>query len=480
MHHHHPGLDPASARTGDSREAARTASSTSPPERPATYRQVFASGEFRTVFTADVFSLIGDQIAAVAVAVLFYQRSGSALLAALGYATAYAPWLLGGPLLAAWAERYPGRSVLVGCDLARAALIGLALIPGMPLLGMGLLVLAAAMLAPPFDAARSALLPQVLPDERYAAAMSLRDAVHQTAQLIGFAAGGALVLLLSAHGALAIDALTFAFSGLVLRLGLRHRPAPTLSDGEEQPSLWTETVAGFRIVRAEPLLRGPLLLGVVGAAYAIVPEAIAPAYAASLGQGPQAVGLIMGAVAGGAVIGELLMGRLAAPSLRQRLMYPLALVGTTPLLIVVLRPGLTASLALFAACGAASSYQVAANVTFARAAPPAARARVFGVATWGMYGGQLVAIVLAGAAAQVLAPATVVAGGAVLGAVLVVAIAPPDQWAAASRGAATLKELSLARANVTRPVPDVGLGVGLDAVNVPMVAARAARGRHCT
>src|SRR4051812_20081333 len=85
------------------------------PPRPASYRDVFAVPEFRTVFLADLLSLIGDQIAAVALAVLLYQGSGSPLVAALGYATAYVPWLIGGPLLAAWAERRPGRNVMVGC-----------------------------------------------------------------------------------------------------------------------------------------------------------------------------------------------------------------------------------------------------------------------------------------------------------------------------------------------------------------------------
>ena len=387
-------------------------------ERPATYRDVFAVPEFRTIFWADLFSLIGDQIAAVAVAVLLYERSGSALLAALGYATAYVQWLLGGPLLAAWAERFPGRSVMIGCDLGRAGLIGLAALPGLPLPVVGLLVLTAALLGPPFDAARSALLPQVLAGDRYPVAMSLRDAVHQSAQLVGFAAGGALVFLLSTQGALALDALTFIGSAFVLRLGLRLRPPAASS----RASLWREMIEGFSVVRADPRLHAPLLLGIVGAAYTIVPEAIAPAYAASLGHGASAVGLIMAAVAGGSVLGGLVMGRLVAPARRIRMIYPLALAGTVPLLIVLVRPGLVVTLALFAVTGLAQSYQIAANAMFAQRLPPAVRARAFGIAISGLYGGQALAIVLAGAAAQFLAPTTVVAGAGLLGALAVLAL----------------------------------------------------------
>jgi MFS family permease len=433
--------------------------------RPASYREVFAVAPFRAVFLADLLSLLGDQIAAVAVAVLLYQRSGSPLLAALGYATAYLPWLLGGPLLAAWAERFPGRTVMVGCDLVRAGLIGLAALPGLPLAVVGLLVLAAALLAPPFESARSALLPQILEDDRYPVAMSVRDAVHQSAQLLGFGVGGALVLMLSAPGALALNALTFAGSALVLRLGLRlpapdpavatidlrpgdgpaHRPADGIGDGSgdgpadgagsrtpDKPSLYREALAGLAVIRADRRLSTPLLLGIVGAAYAIVPEAIAPAYAEAVGGGATAVGLIMAGVAGGSVVGGLLIGRLVPPAVRIRLVRPLALAGTLPLLLVFLRPGLIASLALFTVTGLASSYQVAANAMFAQRVPAAVRARAFGIAITGLYGGQALAVVLAGAAAQIFAPAEVVGGAGLLGALGLLLLPRP----APSRGSA--------------------------------------------
>jgi len=402
--------------------------------RPATYRDVFAGAEFRAVFLADLFSLLGDQIAAVAVAVLLYERSGSPLLAALGYATAYVPWLLGGPFLAAWAERFPGRNVLIGCDLGRAALIGLAAVPGLPLPVLGLLVLTAALLTPPFEAARSALLPQILEGDRYPVAMSLRDAVHQSAQLVGFGVGGALVLVLSAPGALALNAATFAVSALVLRLGLISRPSASVgSTGAVGPeragggSLWREALAGLAVIRADRMLSTPLLLGIVGAAYAIVPEAIAPAYADSVGGDATAVGLIMAAVAGGSVVGGLAIGRLVTPRRRIRLVRPLALAGTLPLVVAGFRPGLTVSLMLFAITGLASSYQVAANAMFAQRLPTAVRARAFGIAITGLYGGQALAIVLAGAAAQFLAPAAVVGATGLLGALGVLLLPRPLQ-----------------------------------------------------
>ncbi len=436
------------------------------PDRPAGYRDVFGVREFRAVFAADLFSLIGDQIAAVAVAVLLFQDSGSPLLAAAGYATAYVPWLLGGPVLAAWAERFSGRSVMVACDLTRAALMAIAVLPGMPSLGVAGLVFLAAMLAPPFDAARSALLAQILTGNRYPVGMSLRQAVHQAAQLCGFALGGALVLALSASGVLALNCLTFLVSALLLRTCLVRRPAPKASGGkddgdeeaeDERPSpsrprrrppvpgqrpahdpdetaptgiripepappasetsILDDLIDGVRVVSGDPRIWFPLLLGIVGASYAIVPEAIATAYASELGHSSSVVGLIMAAAALGSVVGGLTIGRFAAPGLASRLMYPLALAGTLPLLIVALHPGLVISLTLFVLCGLGQAFQVVANTEFATNVPAEVRTRAFGIAIAGLYGGQSLAILGAGAAAQWLAPSTVIAGSGVVGAV---------------------------------------------------------------
>jgi MFS family permease len=418
-------------------------------QRPATYRDVFAVREYRAIFLAQVASLLGDQAAAVALAVLLYQRTGSALVAALGYATAYLPWTVGGLLLSPLADRLPPRGLLVGCDAGRALLIGVAAIPGLPLPLVGLLVLVAAFLAPPFEAAQSALIPRLLTDQRYEVALSLGNAVHQAAQLAGFLLGGALVLAISPAGALAVDAATFALSGLLLRHGLRGRPAPvsktavaggTLIDltddavgkadagaepttaGQPASAMVAELTAGLRVVAADRRRYGPLLLAVCGAAYVVVPEAIAPAYVHRLGHGPAGVGLVMASVAAGTVLGNLLLGRFTTAATRRALMWPMAFAGTLPLLAVLAGPGLWASAALFAAAGLGSAFQVAANGAFVAATPPQVRGRAFGVAMAAMYGAQAIAIVAAGAAATVLDPRVVVALAAALGALALVGL----------------------------------------------------------
>src|ERR1700748_3533661 len=99
-------------------------------------RDVLGAAEFRAIFAADIVSLLGTVVAAVALTVLVYQQTRSPALAASVMALSFLPYLIGGALLGAAADRLPPRRVLVACDLACAVLIGCMVIPGMPLLIM--------------------------------------------------------------------------------------------------------------------------------------------------------------------------------------------------------------------------------------------------------------------------------------------------------------------------------------------------------
>src|SRR5262245_51745535 len=87
--------------------------------RPATYRDVLASREFRGIYGAGGLSWIGDATARAAVTALVFHATGSAAASAGAFALTYAPYLLGGSLLVSLAERYPHRTVMVTRDVAR-------------------------------------------------------------------------------------------------------------------------------------------------------------------------------------------------------------------------------------------------------------------------------------------------------------------------------------------------------------------------
>ncbi len=83
-----------------------------PESRPAHvvgFRSVFAEREFRWLWAAGVQSLLGDQLARVALSVLVFERTASSLLTAAVYALTFLPAFLGGVLLGGVADRYPRR-----------------------------------------------------------------------------------------------------------------------------------------------------------------------------------------------------------------------------------------------------------------------------------------------------------------------------------------------------------------------------------
>ena len=76
--------------------------------------------EFRALWLAQLLSVIGDQLARVALTVLVYDRTRSALLAAITFVASIVPTFFGGVTLAWLADRYPRRAVMIACDLIRA------------------------------------------------------------------------------------------------------------------------------------------------------------------------------------------------------------------------------------------------------------------------------------------------------------------------------------------------------------------------
>jgi hypothetical protein len=87
------------------------------------------------------------------------------------------------------------------------------------------------------------------------------------------------------------------------------------------------------------------------------------------------------------------------------------------LALTVFRPGLVGSLVIFSLSAAFGCYQIAANTAFVLRTPPDRRAQAFGIASMGVIVGQGAGFLAAGAAAEVIAPAMVVAIGGGLGAV---------------------------------------------------------------
>ncbi|TDC38758.1 MFS transporter [Micromonospora sp. 15K316] len=389
-------------------------------ERAATYKEVFAVREYRYLFGAYLLSLAGDQLTAVTVAYLVYTGTGSAALAAAAYASSYLAWLTGGPLLSGLADRFPRRRVLIGCDLARAALIPLAALPGLAAPALVVLLFAVNLLRPPFVAARAALMPEVLDGDRYPVANGVDNICAQIVQVVGFAAGGSLVALLSLRGALLVDAGTFLFSALLIMIGVRRRPAPRPAPTPGSPG----RAAGLRVIFADPRLRAYVLVLWTASSFTYAAEGLMAPLAGQYDGGPGTVGLLLAAAPTGMALGGVALTRLCPPAARARLILPLAVLSAGALTVVWLVPPLWLVLSLLLLAGAASAFAIPLNALFGRAVPAQYRGRAFGVAITGLAGFQGMAMVLAGVAADRWPATTVIGFSGLSGALLVLALTP--------------------------------------------------------
>ncbi|HEX9352722.1 MAG TPA: MFS transporter [Streptosporangiaceae bacterium] len=407
-----PGI-PFNGQTPPGRVAA--------PQSPSTFRQVFEVSEFRALWTAQVLSVVGDQLARVALTLLVYQRTGSALLSAITFAVSIVPAFVGGLTLSGLADRLPRRQVMIASDLSRAVLVAIMAIPGMPVIPMICIFGVVTMIGAPFNAARAALYPDILIGDLYVLGTAVTLTTLQFAQVIGFAAGGAIVEVFGVRTSLLVDSATFLVSALITRALVRARPTARATP-RVRPLALSDLSAGIRLVFGNPALRTPMLLGWLVAFYDI-PEGVVAPLSRSLGGRDLAAGLILAAAALGASLGAVGFSRLVSPERRLRWMTRIAPLAPGVLVLFVLRPTLPAALAILTVSGIFDCYQVAANASFVQATPASQRSQAFGIVQGGMSLGQGTAMILAGAAAERFAPALVIATGGVIGAVAAIVVA---------------------------------------------------------
>lgn len=384
-----------------------------------TFGDVFASSEFRALWAAQVLSVAGDQLARVALTILVFNRTHSALLAAVTFAVSIVPTFLGGLLLSGLADRFPRRTVMIACDLARAALVAVMAVPGVPLAVLVALLFVVTLIGAPFTSARAAIYPDILTGDSYVLGSAVSLTTIQFAQVAGFAVGGAAVALIGVGPALLVDAATFAASALLIRVLVRARAAAA---PDRPQTRFSDLAAGLRLVFAEPALWWPMLLGWLAAFYN-VPEAVAVPLVRTLGGGDIWVGLILAATALGSAAGALLFSRLVTPARRVRWVTPLAVATCAVLMAFAFRPSLPVAVGILTVCGLCDCYQVAAYAAFVIASPPAQRSQAFGIAQGGMTLGQGVMMIIAGAVAQRVDPSLVIAASGALGVITAIGIA---------------------------------------------------------
>jgi MFS family permease len=379
--------------------------------RPPTYRQVLTNGEFRALYGARVLSDWGDAIARVAISALVLHRSGSAMFAAAVFAVSFLPQVFGQALLAPYADRVSRRTLLVVCDLLRAAFVAilvLAVALDVPLLVLLVLLFVVELVGAPFFAAGYALLTELFDDRaEFLRASSLTSLTSQLNQVLGVALGGLVVGVLGAGRALWIDAATFIVSAVILSTSVRPRAAAAALGLPGLADLAHDVRDGLAHLRQDQSLRALLVLAWVMTLVLVAPEAVALPYAASHGADAKVGGVLLAAVPFGAVIGVAVVGRWR-PIAQVRRMLPLASCAPLPLLGLVVDPSWPVAAVLFVLSGLCQGFMVPLMATYSLLAPDAMRGRLNGLAGSGFALVTALAFLVVGALADLTSEAAAV------------------------------------------------------------------------
>ncbi|WP_018685105.1 MFS transporter [Actinokineospora enzanensis] len=358
---------------------------------------VLADREFRALWFTEAISVAGDQLTRVALAILVYNRTGSAFYSAGIYALTFLPALAGGLGLSWLADRYRRRTLMVICAVVQAAVVGLMAIPHMPLWALFVLVIIVPMVQAPAMAAQNATTREVFPDDAlYLRSQDLRGITTNTMMLLGLGGGGVLVTAIGITPALLIDAGTFAVSAVLVWRDVRNRPpAGSKNDRWFDGAKW---VFGDRRLRV--LLTLSWLVGL-----AVIPEGLAAPLAREAGAAPEAVGWLLAADPLGFIVGTFVISHFVPARHRPRLIGALATASVGVLVLFVFKPSLILALLLLALAGAVGAYQITVMAVFNTLVPNEIRGAAFGAARTGLRVSQGLGVALGGAVAELLGSA---------------------------------------------------------------------------
>ncbi len=346
---------------------------------------VFGNRSFRRFYVGQTFSYAGDGLRLIAIPLLVYHLTGSALSVGLTYALELGPFALFGLVGGSLADRVDRRALMIGADVVRFAILALFasgyafgfLTIGMLYAGIVVISLAAAV----FMGGQASAIPYLLGKDRATQAMSALLAAEQTSEMLLPPIGGAFFALVGPLPALAINAATYLISQASLAL------VPTL--GPENPSgapspriIAADIAIGFRFLWNDRAMRTFAMLSLALNFFGLMAGAsLIPFLKREFGATDLVVGYAFGLGAIGSIVGSYVAGRVPATWPFGRVMIVAYALDGTLFVPVMFTHNLVVAVAFLALTNACVLFEIAQIVGWRmRVIPAELVGRVFGVA----------------------------------------------------------------------------------------------------
>ena len=336
---------------------------------------------YRFFLLGQIVSVTGTWMQSVAQAWLVLKLTNSGAYLGIVIALQMLPVLLFGAWGGLIADRFDKRRVLVGTGIIAAALalvLGVLTATGVVTVWMVAAVAFALGMVNVVDVpTRQSFVTEMVGREHLVNAVSLNGVIMNGGRLIGPAAAGLIIATVGIAPCFFINSASYlaVIAGLLaIRGGELFRSAPVARARGQ-------LVEGFRYVWRTPELRTPLLMMALVGTFAYEFSVTLPIFTKfTFHSGAEVFGLMTSFMAGGSVLGGLVVAARARPT-PGRLVLACALFGSLVLLTAA-APNLPIALVLLFLAGAASIFFAAmCNTTIQLTASPEMRGRVMALYT---------------------------------------------------------------------------------------------------
>lgn len=219
-----------------------------------------ANKPFMLLIAAQLVSNVGDwlHILALLTMVGFKWNATPWEITAISLCMAV-PLLLGGPFAGYLSDRFNRKALMIGSDIARAAVV-ICLVFAGSLWQVYVLLLAKGCMDVLFSPAKSGKIKELVPAAQMDKAMALSSSIEQITKIVGPALGGLLVAAFGISVCYMIDSATFVLSAIIL-LGLPRTAAikkkdteTSRGDTEVRKSFRQEISAGLHVIAGMPVV----------------------------------------------------------------------------------------------------------------------------------------------------------------------------------------------------------------------------------
>jgi MFS family permease len=389
------------------------------------YVRLARDGRFSTFWLASIVSLFGDRLHQIALGVMVFAITGSALQTGLVFLAATLPNLVLGPIAGTFVDRWDQRRLMIVSDLARAGLV--LLIPFVVEVGVWLvypIVFAVTTVSLFFRPAKAAVVPRIVSRADLMPANGALLSGEALADIAGYPLAGVFVAFLGTNLALAfwVDSITYVVSAVLLA-GIIVPPVAREADTRARGAVagfTAELREGWSFLRGESaLLQNTLVSALaqlsIGATLALMVVYAQQSLSGATIPYPESYALIEAAIGVGNLAGGFVIGAVGA---RLRKGW-LVITGFLVMGIATVILGLTADAWVAVLAGAVIGvfnlvYVIPSQTLFAERTPPGLMGRVVAIRTSLVMGALTGAMAVCSGLAEALDAGVVIAMTGVL------------------------------------------------------------------